>query len=109
MHDVHFGAPTHYLLNTAKIGTSTRNAATETSLPLAGKTKAVLVEPFLVAKVVLCWIVGLPIFALCFSGMAIWDHAVSWSLRVTNGQGRSVRFARPLPARARVQVRAWVR
>jgi hypothetical protein len=37
--------------------------------------KAALIEPFLVAKVVLCWIVGLPVFALCLFAVTIWDKA----------------------------------
>jgi len=37
--------------------------------------KAALIEPFLVAKVVLCWIVALPVFALCLFGVTIWDRA----------------------------------
>lgn len=43
------------------------------------KTKLVLllIEPFLVAKVVLCWIAALPALALFFSGAMVWDKANS--------------------------------
>jgi hypothetical protein len=36
-----------------------------------------LIEPFLVAKVLLCWIFALPALALVFAGFAIWDKAIS--------------------------------
>jgi len=41
------------------------------------KTKSLLIEPFLVAKVVLCWILALPVLVLLLSGLAIWDEAIS--------------------------------
>jgi hypothetical protein len=43
------------------------------------KTKLLLlmIEPFLVAKVVLCWIVALPVLALFSSGLMVWDKANS--------------------------------
>jgi len=52
--------------------------------------KAALIEPFLIAKVVLCWIVALPIFALCLSGVTVWDKAafVVRALRASRYQSR---------------------
>ena len=44
---------------------------------MKANTKMLLVEPFLVSKVVLCWMVGLPVFALCRSGLTVWDKASS--------------------------------
>ena len=79
--------PTYQPLETINAGDSSRrNAVAETSLSAATKTKAALVEALLIAKVVLCWLVALPVVALCFCGLAIWDHAVSAWVRVTTGQ-----------------------
>ncbi|HYY13807.1 MAG TPA: hypothetical protein VE758_05175 [Chthoniobacterales bacterium] len=43
------------------------------------KTKLLelLIEPLLLARVVLCWLAALPILALCFYGLTIWDSTTS--------------------------------
>ena len=56
------------------------------------KTKSMLVEAFMVAQVVLCWIVALPILALLLSGLTIWDRAVSAAVGVRGGSGRGSSF-----------------
>jgi hypothetical protein len=105
---MHSAAPIQYFLKMPHLGTSMRNAGPQKPPLLPTKTKAALVEPLLVAKVVLCWIVGLPIFVLCFCATAIWDHAVSWWARSTNRQDSGARFA-SLPNPARVPARPRVR
>jgi hypothetical protein len=39
------------------------------------KMKLLLIEPLLIAEVVLCWIVALPVLAVGLSGIAMWDKA----------------------------------
>jgi hypothetical protein len=55
------------------------------------KMKLLLIEPFLIAKVVLCWSVGLPVFAVCLSGVTIWDKA-SLAVGVLRRSGYGSRF-----------------
>ncbi|HYY13245.1 MAG TPA: hypothetical protein VE758_02310 [Chthoniobacterales bacterium] len=55
------------------------------------KTKLLLllIEPFLVAKVVLCWITALPVLALAFSGLTVWD--ATDSMLASYRRGRETR------------------
>jgi hypothetical protein len=75
---MHLTGRTQYFLNMHRIGNSMWNTAPQKPLSLATKVKAAVVESFLVAKVLLCWIIGLPVFAVCFWALAIWDNAVYW-------------------------------
>jgi hypothetical protein len=52
------------------------------------KTKSLLIEPLLIARVVLCWILGLPAFALSLAGLAIWDTATAIPTRIRRGRSR---------------------
>jgi hypothetical protein len=82
--------PTHQLLEMTNAAESSRRKAVgETSLSLARKTRAVLLEPFLTAKVVLCWVLALPVVVLCLCSQAIWHDAVSAWLRLTTRQERA--------------------
>jgi hypothetical protein len=53
------------------------------------KAKLLLIEAFAVVKIVLCWIVALPVLALSLSAVTIWDKAALALLRARRGQGET--------------------